>query len=242
MSKEETNNSQEQINAAIAAYIKSATEIDERRAKETRELDERRAKETRALDEWRAKEAKELDERRAKEAKELDERRAAEADKRTQDLEKHMKETNKRYGSTARNTGSVTEEKFYQALKTRGHIGNITFDAIERNRHYVGISSGYSVELDIVMHNGIYSLIIEVKYLCHRNDVQKFDQKMHKMHTYLSKMFNSRKLLFGMAANKFNKDAVDYAHEHGMILFHPDGQKVHADTTACTLLHPNTSA
>ena len=290
MSKEETHNSQEQINAAIAAYIKSATEIDQRRAKEAKELDDRRAKEAKELDERRAKEAKELDEKRAKEAKELDEKRAKEAkelderrakeakeldekrakeakeldDRRAKADEKRakaaaedtnklkkqvdkvtmqMKETNRRYGSTARNTGRVTEEKFFRALESQKRIGNTTFESVKHNiRCEDGKPNGRSAEIDIIMHNGTYSLIIEVKYLCHLNDVEKFEKKMHTAYAYLSKKFNNRKLLFGMAANTFNEDAADYAHEHGMITFHPDGQKVRTDIPAHTLLHPDTSA
>ena len=248
MSKEETNNSQEQINAAIAAYIKAATEIEEQRAK----ADEKRAK----ADEKRAK----ADEKRAK----ADERRAKEAAKDTQNLKNtvevlaekvdkvtmqvdkvtiQMKETNRRYGSTARNTGRVTEEKFFRALESQKRVGNTTFESIEHNiRCEDDKPNGRSAELDIIMHNGTYSLIIEVKYLCHLNDVEKFEEKMHTAYAYISKKFNNRKLLFGMAANTFNEDAVDYAHEHGMITFHPDGQKVRTDIPAHTLLHPDTSA
>ena len=299
MSKEETNTPIEQLAVVMTAYIKAATEIDQRRAKadeqrakEAKELDERRAKEAKELDERRAKEAKELDERRAKEARELDERRAKADEKRAKAAEKRekaaekrekaaekrekaaekrekaaeqrskktaedtntlkkqvdkvsrqMEETNIRYGSTARNTGRVTEETFFQALKSQKCVGNTTFKSIEHNIHCKdGKPNGRSAELDIVMHNGTYSLIIEVKYLCHLNDVEKFEEKMHTAYAYISKKFNNRKLLFGMAANIFNKNAADYAHEHGMITFHPDGQKVRTDIPAHTQLHPDTSA
>ena len=320
MSKEETNKQIVQLTAAMNAYFKRATELeeqrakadeqrakeareleerrakaDEQRAKEARELEEQRAKEARELeeqrakeareleeqrakadekrakaDEQRAKEAKELDERRAKEAKELDERRAKAAAEDTQKLKntveglaekvdkvtmqvdkvtRQMKETDKIFrkvfgdSSVFNNTGSVTEEKFFSALKSQKRVGNTTFKSLQRNICILEDKpNGRSAELDIVMHNGIYSLIIEVKYLCHFNDVDRFEKKMRKAHAYISKEFNNRKLLFGMAANKFNKDAADYAHEHGMILFHPDGQKVRTDTTACALVHPDTSA
>ena len=235
---------------------KQRAKADERRAKEARKLDEWRAKEARKLDEWRAK----ADEKRAKAADKRDkaaEKRAKEAAEDTKDLKEGikdlkegikdlketMKETDRRYGSTAFNTGRVTEETFYRALKSDKHIGDITFDSTQRNIHCTDDKpSGNSAELDIVMHNGTYSLIIEVKYLCHRNDVDRFAKKMRKAYSYISKEFNGRKLLFGMAANKFNDDAIEYAHQHKMILFHPDGQKVRADTTACALVHPNTSA
>ena len=167
MSKEEeTNTPIEQLAAVMAAYIKAATEIDQRRAK----ADEQRAKEAKELDERRAKEAKELDERRAKEARELDERRAKADEKRAKAAEKRekaaekrekaaeqrskktaedtntlkkqvdkvsrqMEETNIRYGSTARNTGRVTEETFFQALKSQKCVGNTTFKSIEHNIH-----------------------------------------------------------------------------------------------------------
>ena len=274
MSKEETNKQVEQLTAVMTAYIKAATEIDQRRAKEAKEIDERRAKEAQELDEKRAKDAKELDEKRAKADQrraKADQQRAKAAAKDTQDLKNtveglaekvdkvtvqvdkvtvqvdkvtiQMKETNRRYGSTARNTGRVTEEKFFRALESQKRIGNTTFESVEHNiRCEDGKPNGRSAELDIIMHNGTYSLIIEVKYLCHLNDVEKFEEKMHTAYAYISKKFNNRKLLFGMAANTFNEDAADYAHEHGMITFHPDGQKVRTDIPAHTLLHPNTSA
>ena len=280
MDKKETNNPEGQLAVAIAAYIKSATEINKQRAKEAKELDERRAKEAKELDERRAKEAQKLDEKRAK----ADEKRSKAADKRSQAAEarekaaearekaaearekaaekrskkaaedtnklkkqvdkvtRQMEETNIRYGSTARNTGRVTEETFFQALKSQKRVGNTTFKSIEHNiRCKDGKPNGHSAELDIVMHNGTYSLIIEVKYLCHLNDVKKFEEKMRTAYAYISKEFNNRQLLFGMAANTFNKNAADYAHEHGMITFHPDGQKVRTDIPERTLLHPDTS-
>ena len=273
MSKEETNKQVAQLTAAMNAYFKRATELEEQRAKtderrakadeQRAKADEQRAKEAKELDERRVKEAKELDERRAKEAKELDERRAKAAAKDTQDLKntveglaekvdkvtmqvdkvtKQMKETDKKYGSVFNNTGSVTEEKFFSALKSQKRVGNTTFKSLQRNICIMEDKpNGRSAELDIVMHNGTYSLIIEVKYLCHLNDVDRFEKKMRKAHAYISKEFNNRKLLFGMAANKFNKDAVDYARDHEMILFHPDGQKVRVDVSACTPVRPNTS-
>ena len=271
MSKEETNKQIEQITAVMAAYFKGAKEIDERRAKEAQKLDEKRAKAAKELDEKRAKEAKELDEKRAKAAQKLDEKRAKADERRAKAAEarekaaekrskkaaedtnklkkqvdkvtRQMEETNIRYGSTARNTGRVTEETFFQALKSQKRVGNTTFKSIEHNiRCKDGKPNGHSAELDIVMHNGTYSLIIEVKYLCHLNDVKKFEEKMHTAYAYISKEFNNRTLLFGMAANTFNEDAVKYAHKHGMITFHPDGQKVRTDIPARTLLHPKTSA
>ena len=256
MSKKETNKQVAQLTAAITDYFKRATELEEQRAK----ADERRAK----ADERRAKEAQKLDEKRAKEAKELDEKRAKAADKRAaeaaedmknlgkkieettkqvQEVTRQMEETNIRYGSTTRNIGRVTEEKFFRALESDKHIGNTTFESVECNKHCKdGKPNGHSAELDIVMHNGTYSLIIEVKYLCHLNDVKKFEEKMRTAYTYISKEFNNRTLLFGMAANTFNKNAVDYAQQHGMILFYPDGQKVRVDADACTLVNPKTPA
>ena len=219
----------------------------EKRAVEAEKRD--KAAEKRAVEaEKRDKAAEKRSKAAAKDTQELKntvEGLAEKVDKVTMQVDKvtmQMKETNRRYGSTARNTGRVTEEKFFRALESQKRVGNTTFESIEHNiRCEDGKPNGRSAELDIIMHNGTYSLIIEVKYLCHLNDVEKFEEKMHTAYAYISKKFNNRKLLFGMAANTFNEDAVDYAHEHGMITFHPDGQKVRTDIPAHTLLHPNTS-
>ena len=234
MSKKETNKQVAQLTAAMVDYFKRATELEEQRAK----TEEQRAK----ADEQRAKAADKRAAEAAEDMKNLG-KKIEETTKQVQEVTRQMEETNIRYGSTTRNIGRVTEEKFFRALESDKHIGNTTFESVECNKHCKEDKpNGQSAELDIVMHNGTYSLIIEVKYLCHLNDVDKFAKKMDKAYAYISKEFNNRKLLFGMAANTFNEDAVKYAHKHGMITFHPDGQKVRTDIPAHTLLHPKTPA
>ena len=44
-------------------------------------------------------------------------------------------------------------------------------------------------------------------------------------------------MLFGMASEKFNDDTVKYAKKCTMILLHPDGQTMCADTSACATLN-----
>ena len=135
------------------------------------------------------------------------------------------------------------EERFFQAIDPQKYIGKMAFEPPQSDIYLTEDKpNGQSAELDIVMHNGTYSLIIEVNDSCHRNDVDWFEEKMRKAYAYISKEFNNRKLLFGMAANTFSDDAIKRAHKHGMILFHPDGLRVRIDTSACALLHPNSSA
>ena len=214
MSKKETNNSQEQINAAIAAYIKSATEIDE----------------------WRAKAAQELDERRAKAAQELDQQRAKEAEERSKKLEHYMRNIAKQCGNTTGNIGNITEEFFFRAFNANKRVKHIAFDHIERNatyssEHDPGIITG---ELDITLHNGSCVLVVEVKYKCHLNDIIALYNKMKYIQTQTFTQFEHKKVLFGVASEKFNPDAATRAQEYGLILFHPQGQQIRTDVSACS--------
>ena len=189
-----------------------------------------------AAEEQRAKEAKQ----RAEEARQ----RAEAAEKRSQELDEKLKKVsddisrvNKQCGGTSNNIGSVTEEFFFRAMSAHMRVDTIVFDDIERNARYKSINGTDTGELDLVLYNGIFVLIVETKYRCHYNDVLDFENKMSKIQLHTFKEFGTKQLLFAMASEKFNGNAVKYAKKHNMILLRPDGQKIHADTDACTALN-----
>ena len=154
-----------------------------------------------------------------------------------------MEETDSIYDGTGFYPSGAAEKIFFRALKSQKYIGDITFESVKSNVYLrEDKPNGRIIDLHIVMHNDTYSLIIEVVYSCYRSDVANFATKIAEAYACISKEFNNRNLLLGIAANTFNNDALKYAHKHGIITFHPDGQKIRADTSACTLLHPDTSA
>ena len=237
----------------IAADEQRAKEAD-KRAKEADRLATKRAKiaeasiqevwaTIRATKKRQDEAAKEAD-KRTKETDRLLKRYAKAAEKRSKELDEKMKEVsedihrvNKQSGGTSNNIGSVTEEFFFRAMSAHMRVGTIVFDTIKRNTHYKSEDGTETRELDLVLHNGIFALIIETKYRCHRNDVLDFRDKTSIIKAHAFKEFGAKQLLFGMASEKFNNDAVKYAKQCNMILLYPDGQTIRADTSACTALN-----
>ena len=60
---------------------------------------------------------------------------------------------------------------------------------------------------------------------------------MYAIKAHAFKEFGAKQLLFGMAAEKFNEDVATCAKQHNMILLHPDGQTIRADTDACAVFN-----
>ena len=176
---------------------------------------------------------------------EAEEQRTKAAEKRSNELDEKLKEVsedisrlNKECGGIGNNIGSVTEEFFFKAISAHMRIGTVVFDSIEGNARYKSVDGTDTGELDLVLFNGIFALVIETKYRCHYNDVLDFENKMSKIQSHTFKEFGTKQLLFGMASEKFNEDAAKYAQKCNMILLHPDGQTIRADIDACAALKP----
>ena len=232
----ETQQQIRKIYALIASGEEQFIKAEQRRI----EAEQRRIE----ADEQRAKEAEQRHVEAEQKRIEADEQRAKAAEKRSNELNEKLKEVsedisrlNKQCGGIGNNIGSVTDEFFFKAISAHMRIGTVVFDTIERNIHYKSEDGTVTRELDLVLHNGIFALVIETKYRCHLNDVVSLEDTMSKIQLHTFKEFGAKQLLFAMASEKFNEDAAKYAKQCNMILLRPDGQKIHADTDACTALN-----
>ena len=224
------------------------------RAEETKQRAKERAEETKQRAKQRTEEEKLAKERDKKTEKIIQEawaaiRAANKTQNETTKIAKATKEKlkevsedisrlNKQCGGIGNNIGSVTEEFFFKAISAHMRIGTVVFDTIESSARYKSVDGTDTGELDLVLFNGIFALVIETKYRCHYNDVLDFEDKMSKIQLHAFEEFGAKQLLFGMASEKFNEDAAKYAQKCNMILLYPDGQTIRADTDACTALKP----
>jgi hypothetical protein len=83
----------------------------------------------------------------------------------------------KLYGGMSENSRDVAEEFFIRALETRDSIFGIKYEDVDY--HKARKRKKLQGEYDIVLHNGRYVIVIEVKYKLHINDVKYFiEQKL----------------------------------------------------------------
>jgi len=79
-------------------------------------------------------------------------------------------------GGISNNNGEMAEEFFFRSLENKLEVGGIKYDDITRNQ--LKSRHGIREEYDIMLTNGKYLEIIEVKYKFHPSDVAKLERKI----------------------------------------------------------------
>jgi len=108
----------------------------------------------------------------------------AKTDEQMKKTDEQMKETNEtlkrmgiHLGGISNNNGEMAEEFFYRSLQEKLQVGGIQYDDIGRN--WLKDRKGLKEEYDIILTNGKYLEIVEVKYKFHPADVVKLERKMN---------------------------------------------------------------
>ena len=82
------------------------------------------------------------------------------------------------YGNISSNIGDAAEEYFFNSLLEKKELNNIKYDTVERNdsRHKGNVQEEY----DIILSNGEYLSIVEIKHKVVEGDVEKLRGKKVK--------------------------------------------------------------
>jgi hypothetical protein len=192
-----------------AAEKKQRAEREAAEKKQRAEAEKRRA-------EWEAAEEK----RRAERAE-----REAASEKRWEKHDKRMKALDERYGGLSKNIGKVVEHFFQKALRHEMIFGGIRYNDMSKNlaRERRDELQG---EFDIVLHNGTFTGLIEVRHvftLHHLHDfinriVPNFRELCHD-HT------DGKTLYLGIASWAFEEGVIEEAKSRGIGILQRDGKK-----------------
>lgn len=139
-----------------------------------------------------------------------------------------MKKIQQAIGGIGNNQGHVTEEYFYNSLKSKMKLGGISFDLITANvRKEKGKAKA---EYDIIMENGSSVAIIEVKYKAHLNDLEKLKNEKLKNFYEFFPLYKDFKIYLGLGGFHINEDVVTKAEEYGFFILKRKGDVVEQDT------------
>jgi len=125
--------------------------------------------------------------------------------------------------------GPRAEEFIYEALRKTPRIGDLEFDFLYMN--FKSTHREKSAEYDLVMTNGEFAAIVEIKHKLHRNDVEKMRAVLLPNFRYLLHQLSDKTLVPVVAGMTADPDAIALAHECGYAVLLPDGQKIREDTT-----------
>ena len=150
-----------------------------------------------------------------------------ETSKQMKETDKQMKEVTKKfdtlgklYGNVSHNIGSVAENFFFTGLEDSKQIASIHFDRIERN---VKTLNG---EYDIVGVNKNSLIVISVKHILRRVNVEKFITKELKQFAKDFKAYKNYKIYGAVAGMDVEKAAIEAATKADIFILTQAGKHI----------------
>lgn len=190
--------------AGIEELKKAQLKTDEQLAKTDRQLaetDKQLAKTDRQL--------AETDKQLAKTDAQL-----AKTDRQLSNTDSKLNRICERYGNSENTKGQVAEEFFYTALGKEKKLGGIQYNEIGRN--WIMRKNDKEEEYDIILMNGKYIAVIEVKYVADLRHVSKLEKKVDNFKNIFP-IYKDFIIKGGLASMKINKEVEELLLEKNLL-------------------------
>jgi Holliday junction resolvase-like predicted endonuclease len=151
------------------------------------------------------------------------EKRFKETDKKMQETDRKIDKLAKLYGNVSENSKDVAEEFFKRGLEAKGSIFGIEYEEVD---HLERISKKQQGEFDIVLHNGKYVVVMEVKYKLHPDDVTDFVNRKLPKFTKLFHEYADKTLLGAVAGMSVPTVSYDLAEKYGLLVLTQSGENI----------------
>ena len=172
--------------------------------------------------------------RRMQEADRRMQERDAEFAKMRQETERQMQETalrikrtNEEVGGLGNNVGRMVEHMLGGKILDKFHALGYKVDDYTRNHHFRLSKLGIRGEIDLILHDGDISILIEVKLMLDVADVRKFIDKLGEFRVYADARWKDTTHYIGAVACAVVEDgAIQFAHENGLYTIVQSGEAV----------------
>jgi len=154
-------------------------------------------------------------------------KRDAEFDRRMQKTELQMERTSKEVGKLGNRIGDIVEHMLGARIIDKFQALGYDIKDCTRN-HYFEISKlGIRGEIDLILHDGDISILIEVKTSLETADVRKHLEQIAKFRIYADARWKDPPRFIGAVAGAVvDDDAKDFAHESGLYTIVQSGEGV----------------
>ena len=143
------------------------------------------------------------------------------------ELARIEKETNRKIGKLTGTIGSIVEHMLGGRILEKFQALGYEVDYYTRNHFFSIKKLGIKGEIDLILHDGDVSILIEVKTTLETSDVRKHLEKIEKYRIYADARWNDPTRFIGAVAGAVVTDeAKDFAHENGMYVIVQSGEAV----------------
>ena len=151
---------------------------------------------------------------------------AKEQKERADQLDRQMEETDRRISRLGNRIGELIEHFASPNLLEKFEEFDYEFTSISRNIIIKNKRKEHLAEIDILLEDGDYAMVVEVKSLLNKNDVIEHQQRMKIVREYADKRSDKRKFLAAVAAATVDSAAREYALESGIYVIEQTGETV----------------
>ena len=146
-----------------------------------------------------------------------------ETEKKFQETDKKIDKLAKLYGGVSKNSRDMAEEFFRSGLEKRNTLFGMEYDQVGRLEKKTKKLQG---EYDIVLYNGVYMVVIEVKFKLHPGDVEDFIGRKLPNFKVLFPEYKDRKIIGALAAMSVPKNSYAIAEENGLLVLSQSGENI----------------
>jgi hypothetical protein len=141
-------------------------------------------------------------------------------------LKKMNKDLNKRMGGLSDIFGlyaqSQTKERIIKMFGKRGiELRTITTNYVEEDG-----KGGFLYEIDILLYNTLYAIVVEVKNQLKKDDIDEHIERLEKCVLYPPRGTEGKILLAASAAMIVSQEVENYATKKGFFIIKPSGKSV----------------
>ena len=172
---------------------------------------------------------REEEDRKIKESSEKFEREMKESHER---LEKSLDKANKIVGGLGNSLGHLVEALFSPKLCEKFEELGYTFHTQARNKQfYRDVGKTLLAEVDSVLENGEYVMLVEVKTHLSEFFVEKHLSRIGKIRQYMDDKGDDRKIVGAVAGGVIDEGIVEYAQSEGLYVLVQTGDIIEVANT-----------
>ena len=169
--------------------------------------------------------------RELQETRRLMKERDAEFDRRMRErdaeYDRMRKELNSKIGALGNRIGNIVEHMLGGRIVDKFNALGYAVKDCTRNHFFEVSKLGIKGEIDLILHDGDISILIEVKTMLEMSDVRKYLEQIENFRIYADARWKDVPRFIGAVAGAVvEDDAIKFAHENGLYTIVQSGEAV----------------
>ena len=149
-----------------------------------------------------------------------------ESDRKWQQTREDIKEANQRHGKLSDRIGDLIQAMVYGGIKRLFRDLGYDFDVINQKYHFGKKELGIYGEVDLLLENGDFALLVEVKTNLSVDDVKEHQECLEKFRLVADARNDKRRFIAAVGGGLVQENVRIFALKQGMFVIQQSGENV----------------